>query len=607
MRSSFFMEKNLIYSIIVTMENEHLKNLRHSTAHLLSAAVIELWPDAKRTIGPPIDTGFYYDFEFSTPISEKDFPRIEQKMREILKTWEGFERQEVTKEEALKYYHDNPYKQELIEEFTGKGEKLTYYKSGTYFDLCRGGHVDNPKEALKHFKLLSIAGAYWRGSEKNKMLTRIYGTAFPSKEELEAYLVQLEDAKKRDHKKLGKELDLFVFSDLVGKGLPLWTPKGSTVRRVLERFIIDEEIKRGYQHVYTPDIARLELYKTSGHYPYYKDSMYAPIKIEDEEFMLRPMSCPHHFELYKSKPHTYRELPMRIAELAKMYRFEKSGELTGLMRVRSFCLADAHIIANKDQAEGEINQVLDLIEYVTKTLGLKPNEDYWYRLSLGDRSDDQKYYKDDKAWDDGEQVLRNVLKKRSVKSYEAPGEAAFYGPKIDIQMKNANGKEDTAFTVQYDFVMPKRFHLTYINHEGNEEEPVVIHRSSIGAIERIIGFLIEKYAGAFPIWISPVQVAIIPVSDKFQDYAKSVHDELLRHNIRVELNSDNESLGKKIRQSTLQKVPYMIIIGEKEVNASGKEPKEMMVSIRTREGKDMGTTNIYEFTNTITEQIEHYE
>ncbi|MBX4191583.1 MAG: threonine--tRNA ligase [Candidatus Doudnabacteria bacterium] len=578
--------------------HEHLDNLRHSAAHLLAAAVMKMWPNTKRAIGPAIEDGFYFDFEFENPISEKDFPKIEKTMKELVKHWKGFERHELSAEDAKKEYPSNQYKHELIDEFSGKGETLSFYKSGEYWDLCRGGHVEDPKKELQHFKLLSVAGAYWRGSEKNPMLTRIYGTAFPTKEELEEHLNRLEEAKKRDHKKLGKELDLFVFSDMVGKGLPLFTPKGSAIRRELERFVVDEEIKRGYQHVYTPDIAKLDLYKKSGHYPYYKDSMYSPIKIEDEEFMLRPMSCPHHYELYLSKPHSYRELPIRIAELAKLYRFEQSGELTGLQRVRTFCLADAHIFARKDQAESEIAQALDLIEYLCSTLGLKLGEDYRYRLSLGDRQDEKKYFKDDKSWNHAEKALRNVLTKRQAPYFEAENEAAFYGPKIDIQMKNVNDKEDTAFTVQYDFVMPKRFELNFTNESGEDEEPIVIHRSSIGAFERSIAFLIEKYAGAFPVWLSPVQAKILPISDKFNDYAKNVFDQLRENNIRVELDDRSESVGKKIREAEMEKVPYMLIVGEKEVEAKS-------VSVRARNQKDLGTLDLDNFIKQIIDEIKN--
>ncbi|HWP61249.1 MAG TPA: threonine--tRNA ligase [Candidatus Paceibacterota bacterium] len=370
----------------------------------------------------------------------------------------------------------------------------------------------------------------------------------------------------RDHKKLGRELDLFIFSDAVGKGLPLWLPKGATLRRELERFIVDEEIKRGYLHVYTPDIAKLDLYRKSGHYPHYQDSMYAPIVIDDEEFMLRPMTCPHHFELYLSKPHSYRELPMRIAEVAKLYRYEQSGELMGLQRVRTFSLADAHIIcASEEQAMQEVDAALDLIEYVATVFGLKLGDDYHYRLSLGDRANSEKYYKNDAAWEKGENLLRELLKKRGSRFVEAKDEAAFYGPKIDIQMKNVNGKEDTAFTVQYDFCMPDRFDLTYTGEDGAKHRAFVVHRSSIGAIERIVAFLIERYAGAFPLWLSPVQAAVIPVSEKQLEYARGIAAELKAANIRVELDESGETLGKKIRSAKTSKVPYLLVVGDEEI------------------------------------------
>ncbi len=370
-----------------------------------------------------------------------------------------------------------------------------------------------------------------------------------------------------DHKKLGKELELFTFSDAVGKGLPLWTAKGSVIRRELERFIVDEEIKRGYLHVYTPDIAKLELYKKSGHYPHYKDSMYAPIVIDDEEFMLRPMTCPHHFELYLSKPHSYRELPMRIAELAKLYRYEQSGELMGLQRVRSFCLADAHIIcASEEQAAAEVAKALDLIVFVAGIFGLKQGTDFHFRLSLGDRANTEKYYDNDAAWEKGEELLREVLEKRGEKFAEAKDEAAFYGPKIDVQMKNVNGKEDTAFTVQYDFCMPDRFDLTYTAEDGTKKRAFVVHRSSIGAIERIVAFLIEKYGGAFPLWLAPVQIKMLPISEKHVGYADEVFAALKEANVRVEMDT-NDSLGKRVRSAKVEKVPYFIVIGDQEVDA----------------------------------------
>lgn len=563
-------------------KKEELSKLRHSAAHLLAAAVMELYPEAKPTIGPATEDGFYYDFDFgNSPISEDNLPEIEKKMRFLVKNWGSFERQEVSAEEALQAYRYNQYKTELIDEIVQSGEQLSFYRSGNFTDLCRGGHIEKPAVNLRYFKLLSLAGAYWRGSEENKMLTRIYGTAFFSQEELDEYLKMKAEAKERDHRKLGKELGLFVFSETVGKGLPLWTAKGATIRRELERFVVDEEIKRGYQHVYTPDIANLDLYKKSGHYPYYKESMYAPIQIEDEEYMLRPMTCPHHFELYNAHQHSYKELPMRIAELAKLYRFEKSGELSGLIRVRSFCLADSHIVCMKSQAKSEINGVLDLIEFLAQTFGLTPGVDLSYRLSLGDRTDEKKYFKDDASWDFAENVLREVLQERGSNFVEAEQEAAFYGPKIDVQMRNVNGKEDTAFTVQYDFVMPKRFDLQYINENGEAEQPIVIHRSSIGAVERTMAFLIEKFAGKFPVWLAPTQVKILPISDKFNDYAQEVYSQLFRENIRVELDNRSERLQAKIRDAQMEKVPYMLIVGEQEV-------ADQTVTVRSRDNQGKG-------------------
>lgn len=409
--------------------------------------------------------------------------------------------------------------------------------------------------------------------------------------------------KDNDHKKLGKELDLFTFSETVGKGLPLWTPKGAAIRRVLERWVVDEEIKDGYLHVYSPDIANLALYKKSGHYPYYKDSMYAPIVIDEEEYMLRPMTCPHHFELYLSKPHSYKELPIRFAELAKLYRYEQSGELMGLQRVRSFCLADAHIITRRDQAKAEINKVLNLIDKLVGVLGLtyynekEKSGDYYYRLSLGNRADEKKYFKDDAAWDEAEGILKEVLDARNTPYKSAENEAAFYGPKIDIQMWNANGKEDTAFTVQYDFVMPKRFNLIYVNDDGKEEQPIVVHRSSIGAIERIIAFLIEKYAGRFPTWLAPVQVTIVPIAERHVEAAQKALVELREAGIRVELDARQEPMQAKIRDATLQKVPYMAIIGDKEANSD-------TVAVRTREGKNIGTHALKAFLQILNEEIQ---
>jgi threonyl-tRNA synthetase len=546
--------------------NEELSYKRHTLSHLLAAAVKELYPDALPTLGPAIENGFYYDFD---ALSSPDLSALEAKMKELLPAWTGFTHKEVSTDEAKEHFKGNSYKIELVDEIAGKGETITLYTCGGFTDLCRGGHAENPvREILADsFKLSHTAGAYWRGDEKNKMLTRIYGLAFDTAEALAAYGAQQEEAKKRDHKVLGKQLKLFTFSDVVGKGLPLWTPKGSAIRRELERFIVDEEIRRGYLHVYTPDIAKIDLYKKSGHYPYYKESMYAPIKIDEEEFMLRPMSCPHHFELYLSEPHSYRDLPMRIAELVQLYRYEQSGELSGLQRVRTFCLADAHIIcADEEQSIQEIAGALDLIEFVVHTFGLQQGKDYSYRLSLGDRSNTEKYYKDDAAWEKGETLLREMLVKRGSHFVEAKDEAAFYGPKIDIQMKNVNGKEDTAFTVQYDFCMSGRFDLTYTDKDGTEKRAFVVHRSSIGAIERVFAFLIEYYGGAFPTWLSPEQVRILPISEKHLEYGQKILSILKKENVRAEIDDSNETVGKKIRNWKLEKTPYAVVIGDKEMN-----------------------------------------
>ncbi len=582
------------------MENEKLEHLRHSCAHLLAAAVMELWPKTKRTIGPAIENGFYYDFDFGeVKVSEDDFPKIEEKMRELVKDWKEFAGSEVSKEEAIKAYKGNEYKKELIEEFASEGQTLTFYQSGNYSDLCRGGHIDDPSHALTHFKLLSVAGAYWRGSEKNKMLTRIYGTCFPTQKELDEYLEKRKLTEESDHRKIGKDLNLFVFSDLVGRGLPLLTPKGSVIRRVLERFVVDTEIAWGYQHVYTPPIAKTDLYKVSGHYPYYAGTMYPVMKVDEDELILRPMTCPHHFMLYKSAPRSYRELPMRIAEISPQFRYEKSGELSGLMRVRTFILSDSHIFTPKEKAKEVIKDVIKLIDYLNGALGFQKGVDYRFRLSLGDRSDNnKKYFKDDKAWDFAEEVLRSVLKEIDAPYYEAPGEAAFYGPKIDVQIKKVNGAEETAFTVQYDFVMPKRFELEYTNEKGEKVEPVVIHRASIGAIERTMAFLLEKYKGALPLWLSPVQVALIPIAERHVAAAQKVAEELKHRGIRVDVDDRSEPMGAKIRFHTLQKVPFMGIIGDREV-------EENHISLRSRKGEDLKSQSLEDFLSLLKDQLEH--
>jgi len=549
------------------MQNNIFDNLRHTCAHLLAASILDLYPGAKNAIGPSIENGFYQDFDFGDlKISEEDFPKIEQKMREKLNQWDDFFIAEVSVEQARKDFFWNPYKLELIEEFAQGGKTITETQQGDFLDLCKGGHVDHPKEGIQHFKLLSIAGAYWRGSEKNKMLTRIYGTCFPTQPELDKYLTMLEEEKKRDHRKLGKELDLFIFSDLVGKGLPLWTARGAIIRRELENFVIDEELRRGYLHVITPELAKVDLYRRSGHYPYYKSTMYPPMEIDEEELILRPMMCPHHFMLYLDKLRSYRELPMRIAELGRLFRYEKSGELTGMMRVRSFCLADAHIVCAPEQVKDELKQVIDLIEYVSQVLGLQKGKDFSYRLSLGDRENTEKYYKNDQAWNEGEHCLRSTLQELQAPFVEAKAEAAFYGPKIDIQMRNVSGKEDTAFTVQYDFCMPERFGLTYIDKDGIEKQPIVIHRSSIGALERTFGLLIERYAGVFPVWLSPVQVHFIPVSHKHVEAVEAITQEFKQAGIRVAVDQADETVTNKVRKAAQQKIPYIIVVGDKEID-----------------------------------------
>jgi threonyl-tRNA synthetase len=573
--------------------NENFDHLRHSCAHLLAGAVMDLYPRALLTLGPSIEDGFYYDIDFGdTKISESDFPAIEAQMHKLAPTWDSFVEQKISLSEAKKVFKDNPYKLELIKEISDRGEAITLYKSGNFSDLCRGGHIDLITQSLNHFKLLSVAGAYWRGSEKNKMLTRIYGTCFPSQKELDEYLNRIEQAKLHDHRKIGQDLKLFVFSDLIGKGLPIFSPNGATIKRELERFTIDEELKRGYHHVITPDLAKVDLYKKSGHYPYYKDTMYPIMKIDEDELILKPMTCPHHFMFYKSEHHSYRDLPYRIGEIAHQYRYEKSGELSGLTRVRMFCLADAHIISAKSQSKQVIKEVLELIDFINGTLGMVKGTDYRYRLSLGDRADTKKYYKDDAAWEYAENILREVLIELNAPYFEASNEAAFYGPKIDIQVKKADGKEETAFTVQYDFVMPERFDLTFTNKEGQDERPVVIHRSSIGCLERTIAFLIEKYAGAFPTWLAPVQATILPISDKHAEYAHKVHQTLKEANIRVDLDDRNEPLNARVRDAEMQKIPYILVLGDREAQSD-------TVSIRRRGQKASTTQSLTDFTSDI--------
>jgi len=578
---------------------DNLHQIRHSAEHVLTQAMKQLFPKKfLMAMGPATDDGFYFDFEplNDFKISEADFPKIEAEMIKIIKANLPIIREEITLDQAKKLFKDNPYKLEWLNTIEDRNEIISIYKTGEEFvDLCAGPHVKSTGE-IKAFKLLSIAGAYWHGDEKNKMLTRIYGTAFESQKELEKYLQNLEDAKLRDHRKIGQDLGLFVFSDLIGKGLPTFGPKGATIKRELERFTVDEELKRGYHHVITPDLAKVDLYKKSGHYPYYKDTMYPVMKVDEEELILRPMTCPHHFMFFKSEQHSYRDLPYRIGEIAHQYRYEKSGELSGLTRVRMFCLADAHIISAKDQAKQVIKEVLELIDFINGALGMTKGIDYRYRLSLGDRNDTKKYFKDDASWDYAENVLREVLVESKAPFYEANNEAAFYGPKIDIQVKRAGGKEETAFTVQYDFVMPERFDLTFTNKEGKDERPVVIHRSSIGCLERTMAFLIEKYMGNFPLWLSPTQVKIIPITDAQHEYANKILAQLKEEGIRVEVDDRSEKMQAKIRDAQLEKIPYMLVIGAREVETNA-------VAVRQRDGQDLGAIPFNEFLAKIKEQI----
>lgn len=582
----------------IMKDEKYLELLRHTCAHLLAKAVLTLWPGSHNAIGPAVENGFYQDFDMGeVKISEEDFPKIEAKMNEILPKWKHFDYREVTLDEAKKLFKHNPYKVILATEFAGQGKKLTVNDPGDFLDLCKMTHIDNPSKEMKHFKLLSVAGAYWRGSEKNKMLTRIYGTVWPTQKELDKYLERRALAEESDHRKIGKDLDLFVFADLVGKGLPLLTPKGSVIRRELERFVVNTEIAWGYQHVYTPPLAKTELYKVSGHYPYYKETMYPVMKVDDDELILRPMTCPHHFMLYKSRPRSYRELPVKIAEISPQFRYEKSGELSGLMRVRTFILTDSHIFTPKEKANEVIKEVLELIDYLNGKLGFIKGKDYRFRLSLGDRKDEKKFYKDDKAWDFAEKVLRSVLKEVKAPYFEAEGEAAFYGPKIDVQIKKINGQEETAFTVQYDFVMPKRFELKYIDENGQEVEPVVIHRASIGAIERTMAFLIEKHRGNFPTWLTPVQVKMLPITERNNEYAERVAKILKDNNIRVEVDERGDRLQAKIRDAQLEKVAYMLVIGDKEEESD-------KVAVRKRDGTDLGAICLEKFVEDIKKEIE---
>ena len=555
----------------------------HTTSHIMAQAVKRLFPNVKFAIGPSIDEGFYYDFDVEKPFSEEDKEKIEEEMKKIIKEDLEIERFSLQKEEALKLMEGQIYKQELINDLP-EGEEISFYKQGDFTDLCAGPHLASTGK-IKCIKILSSSGAYWRGNEKNKMLQRIYGISFPKASQLEEHLKLLEEAKERDHRKIGKELELFMTHELVGSGLPMYLPDGATIRRLLERYILDKEVKQKYKHVYTPSIANVSLYKTSGHWDHYKDDMFPVMQMDNEELVLRPMNCPHHMLIYKHKLRSYRDLPVRIGELAHDFRFEASGSVCGLERVRQMCQNDAHLFVRKDQIKDEFRKVVDLILDVYKDFGFK---DYSFRLSLRDKDNKEKYYDDDEMWENAEQELREILTELNLNFYEAKGEAAFYGPKLDVQIKTAVGHDVTISTCQLDFLLPQRFELEYIGEDGKPHRPVVIHRAILGSFDRFIAFLIEETKGAFPVWLAPVQVKVLPITDNFNEYAKSVVTKLEDAGIRVELDDRNEKVGYKIREAQMQKVPYMLIVGEKEQNSN-------KVAVRSRELGDMGTMNINEF------------
>lgn len=577
-------------------ETNELQKKRHSLAHLLAAAVKEFYPDAKATIGPAIDNGFYYDFEFSTPISESDLIRFEKKMKEILLSWKSFECKEVSVEEAKDYWKDNEYKIELINELAEKGEKITFYKSGDFTDLCRGGHVENPSKEidLESFKLERLAGAYWRGDENNKMLTRIYGLAFETKKELDDYLKMREEAEKRDHRRLGESLKLFTFDEEIGKGLPIWLPKGNIIKEILENWAKETELKWGYQRVTTPVLTKEDLFCRSGHLPLYKDSMYAPISIENENYYIKPMNCPFHHKIFSSSPRSYRDLPLRIAEYGWCHRYEDSGSLFGLMRVRGMQMNDAHIYTTKDQAIEEFVNVIKLHEYYYKTLGI---DKYEMELALRDPNKMDKYHGEESDWKIAEEMTIEAMKISKVPFKVVNEGAAFYGPKMDFQIYSSTGRQFTASTNQLDLYMGKRFNLEYTDRDGSKKIPYIIHRAPLGTHERFIGFLIEHYAGAFPVWLSPVQVKILPISEKHFNYAKSVLEKIIEGGIRVEMDDSNETLSKKVREAKMQKIPYLLVVGDKEV-----ESKEVTVEFRNEK---VGSISIDKFLERIKKEIKN--
>lgn len=550
----------------IKSESEQLSLIRHSLAHLLASAVLKIFPDTKVTIGPAIDNGFYYDFDFAQPITEKDLGKIDQKMREIAKSWDGFSAREVSQAEALEYFKDNPYKIELINDIGEKGEKITLYTSGDFTDLCRGGHVNSMKDIdMKGFKLNRIAGAYWRGDEKNKMLTRIYGLAFSNKEELEAYENQQKEAEKRDHRKLGKELAIYEFNEDVGAGLPLWLPNGGAIIEELEKLAKETEFAFEYERVRTPHLAKDELYLTSGHLPYYEDSMFPPMEYEGGKYYLKAMNCPHHHKIFDARPRSYKEMPLRLAEYGTCYRHEKSGELFGLMRVRSLQMNDAHIYCTEEQFFDEFKKVVEMYLYYFKIFGISS---FKMRLSKHTKAKlGKKYIDNEMLWIKTEDMVRKSLQDLNVPFFEAEDEGAFYGPKIDVQIWSAIGREFTLATNQVDFAVPERFGLSYVDKDGTKKTPLCIHRAPLSTHERLIGFLIEHYAGKFPLWLAPEQVYIVPVKETAFDTAHKVYKELRSRGIRARIDITNDGFGKKVRKAKDANAPYTIIIGDKDIEA----------------------------------------
>ena len=584
--------------VIHTFNQEDVEGKKaywHTTSHIMAQAVKRLFPDVKFAIGPAIDEGFYYDFDVEKPFTDEDKAAIEQEMKKIIKENIAIEKFVLPKEEALKLMADQPYKKELIEELED-GKEISFYKQGDFTDLCAGPHLMSTGK-VKAVKILSSSGAYWRGSEKNKMLQRIYAISFPKASMLEEHLKFLEEAKERDHRKIGKDLEIFMTHKLVGSGLPMYLPNGATIRRILERYIQDKEISLGYNHVYTPSLANVELYKTSGHWDHYKEDMFPVMKMDNEEMVLRPMNCPHHMLIYKHSMHSYRDLPIRIGELAHDFRYEASGSVCGLERVRQMCQNDAHLFVRPDQIKEEVGRVLNLIKEVyQKDFGF-PASSFKYRLSLRDKNNKEKYIDNDEMWETAESQLREILKELNIDFYEAEGEAAFYGPKIDIQIKTALNHDITIPTCQLDFALPERFELEYIGEDGKAHRPVVIHRAILGSSDRFISFLLEETKGNLPVWIAPVQVKILPITDDQQEYAYSLKERFIAKGLRVEVDDRNEKTGYKIREAQLSKVPYMLIVGKKEV-------EENKVSVRSHKEGDIGAIEVEEFENRILKEIE---